>query len=893
MNVSGRLEGPASIGRPLVEWHWRPVRYAALACSASVAASLMSWQKAGPFLTIGVGLVALIVCWSILVAGTQADTVILVGSSPELAMVAGILESERQPLDRILRASSLDKAADLAAHHRCAAIIVALPNIPRNLEFLDRTEQTVPITPASEALAQMLRRIPLDVASADTTFADNIATARLSKYLIAKSALERLVAGSSLVVLSLPAAICVIALYFESRRSVISTSHRVGLRNRSITLHRFRTRSDENGRPTRVGQMLEQMHLDLIPVLVDILRGDLALIGPRPDTIDEAAKKREAMPMYDLRTMAKPGLASWAQVWFRYTDALRDTRLALEYDLYYARHASLRLDLQIFARACWLLTKESFATFGNGLARDGRRAIEVAASLIRMLPSRPSRLHSVALPDSVTSSTSLKATLIVGAGDGGRMFARELRRNRTWGYWPVGYIDDDPAKIGTKIDGLPVLGGTNALSTLVSREHAEAIIIAIPSAPELTITRVANAARESSARILTMPNLADMLSGKATPLSLQTVRPTDVLGRPVVTPDTDRCRAFVSGKRVLVTGAAGSIGRELARQVALLGPTELLGLDINESDLFDLQQELKVTPNSAPFSPLVASISNRARIATLFAKHEPEIVFHAAAYKHVPLMEDHPNEAVFVNTVGTFDLAAAAAHAGVERFVLVSTDKAVRPSSVMGATKRLAELAVRGVAEETGLSACAVRFGNVLGSRGSVLPLFEKQISAGGPVTVTHPDMMRYFMTIPEAASLIIQAGAFGDRDVIYMLDMGEEVSIREMAERLIRLRGLRVGEDIKIEYSGLRPGEKMREELALDFEHANETSHSKIRILADAPTAAKREPITRVISRLSGVAQNGRPEDIRDALLCEIADIDFPAKRNELTGFRATASVA
>ncbi|MFL5761221.1 MAG: polysaccharide biosynthesis protein [Thermomicrobiales bacterium] len=882
------------MSRPLVEWRRRPFRYAAIVCSIAVIALLMSGQGTESLLAITAGLIVLVVCWSLVLTRSASDTVILVGTGPELAIVAGILEGERQPLDRIFRASSIDMAADLATHHRCAAVIAALPNLPQKLELVDRTGQAVPIKPASEALAQMLRRIPLDIAAADPNFARSIETSRSQGYLIAKAIVERTIAALILAVLALPAAICAGALLVESRRSLITPIPYIGLRGRPFPMRRFRTKTDGGARSTRLGHVLTRTHAELVPSLLDVIRGDLALIGPRPDREQEAAVKREALPLYDLRTVAKPGLASWAQVWFRYTDAIRDTRLALEYDLFYAKHASLRLDLQIFARAMWLLTKESLDSCLAGCSCIGRYTVECLDAVTKLLPSRSPRFASVAMPESAASTTALKATLIAGAGQGGRMFARELRRNRTWGYWPVGFVDDDPAKIGTKIDKLPVLGGTDSLATLVTREHAEAVIIAIPSAPELTIARIANAARESSARVLTMPNLSDVLSGKSTALTLQTVRPTDVLGRPVVTPDSDRCRAFVAGKRVLVTGAAGSIGRELARQVALLGPSELFGLDINESDLYDLQQELRVTPDSAPFTPLVASISNRQRIATLFAKYKPDIVFHAAAYKHVPLMEDHPNEAVFANTVGTYDLATAAAHAGVERFVLVSTDKAVRPSSVMGATKRLAELAVRGIAEDTGMSACAVRFGNVLGSRGSVLPLFEKQISAGGPVTVTHPDMLRYFMTIPEAASLIIEAGAFGDRGVIYMLDMGEEVSIRELAERLIRLRGLRVGHDIKIEYSGLRPGEKLREELALDFEHAHETLHAKIRILAETPTAAAhREPIARVITRLCGVAQNGLPADVRNALLCEIADIDFPAKRNDLAGFRATASVA
>jgi FlaA1/EpsC-like NDP-sugar epimerase len=349
-----------------------------------------------------------------------------------------------------------------------------------------------------------------------------------------------------------------------------------------------------------------------------------------------------------------------------------------------------------------------------------------------------------------------------------------------------------------------------------------------------------------------------------------------VLGREVVAADTERCRDFIAGRRVLVTGAAGSIGRDVARQVAQLGPELLIGLDINESDLFDLQQELKALDPPVAFRPLVASITHKKRIDAIFREFRPEIVFHAAAYKHVPMMEEYPQEAIWSNSIGTYETARAAAEAGVQRFVLVSTDKAVRPSSVMGATKRLAELMLRAVSDETGLSTCAVRFGNVLGSRGSVIPTFEKQIAAGGPVTITDPRMKRYFMTIPEAAALIVQAGAFGDRNVIYMLDMGEEVAIKDLAERMIRLHGLRVGTDIELIYTGLRPGEKLREELSLDFETAGLTPHPKVRILSEGPRVTSRPGTAAgVIDRLAAIAEMDDRAEMRHDLLQIITEFD------------------
>ncbi|MDP9473701.1 MAG: polysaccharide biosynthesis protein [Chloroflexota bacterium] len=431
------------------------------------------------------------------------------------------------------------------------------------------------------------------------------------------------------------------------------------------------------------------------------------------------------------------------------------------------------------------------------------------------------------------NGTTQERTLVVGAGGGGRLLVREMRDNPSWGFHPVAFVDDRWRQTGIRVAGLPLLGQTAHIPAIVQREGIEVVVIAIPSADGVTMTRIAACARQSSARVLAMPHIGALLRGEATPATLRRIDIGEVLGRPAIVPDIERCQRFLAGKRILVTGAAGLIGLEVTRQIAQLDPAQIVGVDINESGLFDLQQDLRSLLD-LDFQPVIASVTNRRRMEAVFARYRPDVVFHAAAYKHVPLMEEHPDEAVVTNAVGTYNVARAAAAAGVRRFVLVSTDKAVRPANVMGATKRVAELAVKTVTHETGLSACCVRFGNVLGSRGSVVPTFERQIDAGGPVTVTHPEMRRFFMTIPEAAHLIIQAGAFGDGDAIYMLDMGEEVPIVELAERMIRLRGLRVGHDIDIVFSGLRPGEKLREELALDTEVAQPTAHPKIHRLVE-----------------------------------------------------------
>ena len=482
----------------------------------------------------------------------------------------------------------------------------------------------------------------------------------------------------------------------------------------------------------------------------------------------------------------------------------------------------------------------------------------------------------------------MKRALIVGAGSGGRLLAEELRKNARWGLWPVGYLDDDPGKLGRWIDRLRVLGDVTTMPLVVERERVDTVIVAMPSATSAQHTRVAEIARQTEAEVLTMPPLGSILRGKERTTTLKRVRPTDVLGRPIVEPDRRRCLSFIRGKRVLITGAAGSIGQELARQVMALEPGALTIVDINESDLHDRHQELLMHAPGVPVEPYVASVTDDRRINDLFLRTRPQIVFHAAAYKHVPMMEQQPDEAVRTNVTGTRIVAEAAAWHGAERFVMVSTDKAVRPTSVMGATKRVAEIVVASIADQTGLSACSVRFGNVLGSRGSVIPTFERQIAAGGPVTVTDPRMRRYFMTIPEASGLIIQAGAFGEENVICILDMGEDVSILELAERVIHLHGLEPHRDIAIEYTGIREGEKLREDLANDFETARPSPHPKIRMLESGTSPGDGLAVAERLRRLEEIAERGCSDEIRTGLHDLVRWVD---EREMLNGRGAAAT--
>lgn len=461
----------------------------------------------------------------------------------------------------------------------------------------------------------------------------------------------------------------------------------------------------------------------------------------------------------------------------------------------------------------------------------------------------------------------LKRTLIVGAGSGGEIIARELRLHRQWKLWPVGFVDDDRSKSAKAICGIPVLADTAAIPAIVALEGIEVIVLAMPSAPQARLEEVARIAKSTGIDVVTMPSIGSILRGEERAETLRRVRTKDVLGRPSVEPDLERCLAFVSDRRVLITGAAGSIGRELALQVARLQPASLIILDIDESDLYDLQEDLRLENSDVEVFPIIASVTEEQRMDTVVRQTQPNIVFHAAAYKHVPLMEEYPGEAVRTNVLGTRHVARAAAALGVERFVLVSTDKAVRPSSVMGATKRLAEIVLADVSRRTGLSVCSVRFGNVLGSRGSVIPTFERQIRAGGPVTVTDARMRRYFMTVEEAASLIIQSGAFGDRNAISILDMGEDVSILGLAERVIELHGLRPNVDIPIEFTGIRAGEKLREDLANDFEAARESPHPKIRMLSIRLNPDDHLVLIERLGHLEALADTGKPDEIRTAL--------------------------
>lgn len=456
--------------------------------------------------------------------------------------------------------------------------------------------------------------------------------------------------------------------------------------------------------------------------------------------------------------------------------------------------------------------------------------------------------------------------LLVGAGDAGQMVLKELIQRRDLGVDVIGLVDDDPQKVKKRIAHLTVFGTTQDLPRLVDDLMIDQVIIAMPSAPPQEIRRIVDMCRTAEVETRILPGLFELINGRVSVSQLREVSLEDLLGREPVELDSQSISGYVEDRCVLVTGAGGSIGSELCRQVMRFQPRKLLILGKGENSIFDIQQELRNKAEPVQIIPIIADIRDRARLETIFAKHRPRVVFHAAAHKHVPLMEDNVVEAISNNIKGTQNVAELSAQYGVETFVLVSSDKAVNPTSIMGATKRMAELVIQDLAQRSrSTKYVAVRFGNVLASRGSVIPLWKRQIEAGGPVTVTHPEATRYFMLIPEAVQLILQAGALGNGGEIFVLDMGKPVKIADLAHDLIRFSGLRPGQDIKIEFIGLRPGEKLYEELLTREEGLTKTVYEKI--FVGKPQPLGHDELASAILRMYQFAQKDDEPAIRREL--------------------------
>ncbi|MEP0846806.1 MAG: polysaccharide biosynthesis protein [Phycisphaerae bacterium] len=455
--------------------------------------------------------------------------------------------------------------------------------------------------------------------------------------------------------------------------------------------------------------------------------------------------------------------------------------------------------------------------------------------------------------------------LILGAGNAGENVVREILRQPVLEYRVAGFLDDDRSKWGAMIHGVAVLGPISEVKRVCDEYAIDEILIAMPSATRQQVRRVVDLCQGTNLRFKTLPAVSDIISGRATVQQIRDVDINDLLGRAPVQLESDKIARYLDGRVVMVTGAGGSIGSEMCRQIARFNPRRLVLVEQAEQNLFEIDRELRSAFRAIDVAPYIADICDARRMERIFEAQRPSAVFHAAAHKHVPMMEHNPGEAIKNNIRGTRTVADIASRFGCDKFVMISTDKAVNPTSVMGCTKRVAEMYIQGLNERVETQFVTVRFGNVLGSSGSVVPIFKQQIAAGGPVTVTHPDMVRYFMTIPEAAQLVLQAGSMGQGGEIFVLDMGEPVRILDLARDLITLSGFRPGEDIEIVFSGVRPGEKLFEELSIEGEGISHTSHPKIGIWTRR--SVDFEFVAEVSERLLADADRLTREEIRARL--------------------------
>jgi FlaA1/EpsC-like NDP-sugar epimerase len=539
------------------------------------------------------------------------------------------------------------------------------------------------------------------------------------------------------------------------------------------------------------------------------------------------------------------------QGWWRYV-SMRD--------LMHIVGASLLAMLMVTAWGLVLYRKEGFPRSVPFL--DGLLTILLvggARAGLRMIREGPSAL---------LRSRGGRKIFIAGAGDAGEALLREVDRNPAIKYDVIGFLDDNPNKIGARIHGVPVLGELDLAGELAGRYSVKEVLIAMPSASGREMREVVRKLQAANLQCTTLPGMDELIGGQVSFSNVRPVNINDLLGREPANLDLDAVGKFLTGRAVMVTGAGGSIGSEICRQVLRFGPAELVLVERAENNLFHIDRELRAAHPNARMTPCLADISDIRRMERIFAEHGPRVIFHAAAHKHVPMLEYNPGEAIKNNILGTKLLADLSARSGADSFVMVSTDKAVRPANVMGAAKRLAEIYVQSLAATSKTKFVTVRFGNVIGSEGSAIPIFQKQIAAGGPVTVTHPEVRRYFMTIPEASQLVLQAGAMGQGGEIFVLDMGEPVVIRELAEQLIRLSGLEPGEDIEIVYTGLRPGEKLHEELRLDGECVVPTPHPKITVLRGAGAEERARKVVAAFEDLARSADELPPAELRERIL-------------------------
>ncbi len=478
-------------------------------------------------------------------------------------------------------------------------------------------------------------------------------------------------------------------------------------------------------------------------------------------------------------------------------------------------------------------------------------------------------------PSRTVNRSEYDPVLIVGAGDAGVMVVDEILSNPQLQLKPIGFVDDDKRKHKLKVRGLSVFGGRAELSRILEKGEVKKVIIAMPTTPGSVIREIGRICGQFKVEVKTVPGVFELIDGRIRVNKLRNIAIEDLLRREPAKIDVAELRRNIDGKRVLVTGAGGSIGGELCRQVAGFGPVQLILVGHGENSIFNISAELNQEHPGTMITSVIGDIRDFKRMQSVVTQYKPHIIYHAAAHKHVSLMELNPSEAVTNNITGTLNMVQLALENSIERFVLISTDKAVKPANVMGATKRVAELIVQAAAKKANRPFVAVRFGNVLGSRGSVIPIFKEQIAAGRPITVTHPDVKRYFMTIPEAVQLVLQASVIGAGGEIFVLDMGKPVKIVDLAEDLIRLSGLESGKDVDIVFTGLKQGEKLFEELVFDDEHFENTSHSSIYVLRNGSKEKGKKTVPQAtlpilqeqISLLTKFAERGNANEIRSSL--------------------------
>jgi len=824
---------------------------------------------------------------------------------------------------------------------------------------------------------------------------------------VIKRGIDFVVATVALIVLAPAFLVIALLIKRDSAGPIFSRGERVGRNGIRFHIYKFRTSvadsnrgafgitAEDDPRITRFGRRLRRSKLDELPQLLNVVRGEMSIVGPRPE-VPEVVEQYSSL--FQRLLALRPGITSPGSLSYRneeswtgpnvsrYGEAILPDRLAL--DVRYLFRHNIWTDLRIIAQTVGVVFGlDSFAF--RMLARSVRRILPwvlldapvivvafYAALFLRLLDFPGSQVvgylstltksilpilalylftyslwgvhrriwrfataadvrpifagtltaTAIALVADLFSGSSGNRLLplgvillggffsacgmvfvryrsrllrglssgnraegdgtraiIFGAGDAGQHLALRLLTNQAADeYNLIGFADDDPRKLGQRIHGMPVLGGRHELGQMVQQHRIDLIIIAIHNVRGEDMRQILTAAQTTPAQIRIIPNLFEVVrSSNAAPL-LREVRVEDLLGRQAIQLQHDACERVLGGKVVLITGGCGSVGSELCRQVAIFEPKQLVVLDNNETGLYDLDVALRATFRRLTVRIIVADVADRERMDAIFGSVKPDIIFHAAAYKHVPLMEQFPQEAIKVNVVGTAVALEMARRHEAKYFVLVSTDKAVEPHSVMGATKRIAEMLVGGRATNGAISngairCTAVRFGNVLGSRGSVVPTFARQIELGGPVTVTHPDMTRYFMDVSEAAGLIIQAASFTQGGDIFMLEMGERIRVDDLARKMIRMRGLRPEIDIPIVYTGVRPGEKLHEELVFPEEGREATAHPHVhRVRSTMPANQNdhfRDSLEHLLDRAKGGAPEGLVTELMQVARCSNAD--------------------